>query len=269
MRKPPSAETYKLLYVRSGNECAFPSCNHPIFNDDGLYIAQLCHIMAANAGGKRYDKNQTDEQRRAPDNLLFMCHRHHKETDLLKEDELFEIKRNHESQFTESGKKISNEMLEQILNESNYYWSRQKEKKFELDDLKMKTDFNFSESQLFDEIIEAIDLIYNYCNTCAESDSTETLEKDLKLLFKRAGLDYNEIKKIPYYENPFLLRNWENHNFDLPNHFTNITMKVFQLRVKIFENLLKLNPENNEVKNELKNYRSQFEEYYENSYFHD
>ena len=80
MRKPPSAETYKLLYVRSGNECAFPGCNHPIFNDDGLYIAQLCHIKAANVGGQRYDENQTDEQRRAPENLLFMCHRHHKET---------------------------------------------------------------------------------------------------------------------------------------------------------------------------------------------
>ncbi len=81
--KPPSSETYKILYVRSGNECAFPGCNHPIFNDDGLYIAQLCHIKAANVGGHRYDENQTDEQRRAPENLLFMCHRHHKETDSL------------------------------------------------------------------------------------------------------------------------------------------------------------------------------------------
>jgi len=269
MRKPPSAETYKLLYVRSGNECAFPNCNHPIFNDDGLYVAQLCHIMAANVGGQRYDKNQTNEQRRAPENLLFMCHRHHKETDSLKKDKLFEIKQNHESQFTESGKKISNEMLEQISRESNYYWSRQKEKEFELDDLKMKTDFNFSESQLFNEIIKAIDLIYNYCNTCAESDSSETLEKDLKLLLKRAGLCYNEIEKIPYYENPFSQRNWEYHNLGLPNHFANITMKVFQLRVKTFENLLKLNPGNEELKRDLENYRKEFEEHYDNSYHHD
>ena len=139
MRKQPSAKTYKLLYVRSGNECAFPGCNHPIFNDDGLYIAQLCHIKAANVGGQRYDEKQNDEQRRALKNLLFMCHRHHKETDSFKEEKLLEIKLNHESQFTETGKQLSKEMLEQISKETNYYWSRQKDKVIEFDDLKMKT----------------------------------------------------------------------------------------------------------------------------------
>jgi len=50
MRKSPSAETYKPIYTWSGNARTFPSCNHPIFNDDGLFIAQLCHIKAANIG---------------------------------------------------------------------------------------------------------------------------------------------------------------------------------------------------------------------------
>jgi hypothetical protein len=266
MRKPPSAETYKLLYVRSGNECSFSDCNHPIFNDDGLYIAQLCHIKAANSGGQRYDENQTNEQRRAPDNLLFMCHRHHKETDSLKEDKLFEIKRNHESRFTESGKQLSKEMLEQISKESNYYWLRQKEKEFELDDLKMKTDFNFSESELYNEILEGVNLIYNYCENCSQSDSSETLENDLKSLFERAGLDYSKIEQIPYYENPFVSRNWEYHNLGLPNLFSNLTMKLFQLRVKSFETLIKMNPQNKELKVELDHYRKEFEEHYDNSY---
>ena len=81
MRKTPSAYTYKLLYTRSGNVCAYPDCNHPIFNDSGLYVAELCHIKAANKGGARYDETQTDGERSAFENLLFMCHRHHKETD--------------------------------------------------------------------------------------------------------------------------------------------------------------------------------------------
>lgn len=266
MRKPPSAETYKLLYVRSGNECAFLDCNHPIFNDDGLYIAQLCHIKAANIGGQRYDEKQTDEQRRAPENLLFMCHRHHKETDLLEEDKLFDIKINHESRFTESGKQLSKEMLEQISKESNYYWSRQKEKEFELDDLKMKTDFNFSESELYNEILEGINLIYNYCESCSQSDSSETLGNDLKKLFEKAGLDYIKIEQIPYYENPFVSRNWEYHNIGLPNLFSNLTMKLFQLRVKTFETLIKMEPKNKELKLELEQYRKEFEEHYDNSY---
>ncbi|SKB52562.1 hypothetical protein [Malaciobacter marinus] len=58
-RKSPNTEILKLLCVRSGNECAFPNCNHPIFNDNGLYIAQLCHMNAANIGGQRYDENQS------------------------------------------------------------------------------------------------------------------------------------------------------------------------------------------------------------------
>jgi hypothetical protein len=52
MRKSPSAETLKHLYVLSGNVCAYPDCNHPIFNDEGLYIAQLCHVHAAEKGGQ-------------------------------------------------------------------------------------------------------------------------------------------------------------------------------------------------------------------------
>lgn len=266
MRKPPSAETYKLLYVRSGNECAFPGCNHPIFNDNGLYIAQLCHIKAANEGGQRYDENQTDEQRRAPENLLFMCHRHHKETDSFKEEKLLEIKLNHESQFTESGKQLSKEMLEQVSKESNYYWSRLKEKKIELDELKMKTDFNFNESALYNEILKGIDLIYNYCETCSLSDSSETLENDLKCLFDKAGLDYSKIEKIPYYENPFVSRNWEYHNIGLPNLFSNLIMKLFQLRVKTFETLIKINPKNRELKLELEQYKKEFEKHYGTSY---
>jgi hypothetical protein len=266
MRKPPSAETYKLLYVRSGNECAYPDCNHPIFNDDGLYIAQLCHIKAANVGGQRYDENQTDEQRRAPENLLFMCHRHHKETDSFKEEKLLEIKRNHESRFTESGKQLSKEMLEQVSKESNYYWSRQKDKEFELDDLKMTTDFDYNESALYNELLEGINLIYNYCETCSQSDSSETLENDLKSLFDKAGLDYSKIEKIPYYENPFVSRNWEYHNIGLPNLFSNLTMKLFQLRVKTFETLIKMDPQNKELKLELEQYRKEFEEHFDNSY---
>lgn len=269
MRKSPSAETYKLLYVRSGNECAFPNCTHPIFNDDGLYISELCHIKAANQGGPRFDKSQTDEERRSPENLLFMCHRHHKETDEINKfstEKLIEIKRRHESKYTESGKSLSNEMLEQINKDSRIYWTRQKQKKYEVDDLKMKTDFDFTVSDLFKQMIEGIEITRNYCDTCLKSDEAKTLEKDLKKLFNKAGLDYSKVEKVPYYENPFSRRNWEFHYIGLPNIFSNLTMKLYQLRVKTFEKLIKLNPENSELQTELSNYKKEFDEFYEKSY---
>lgn len=128
-RKSPSAETYKVLYARSGNVCAFPSCDHPIFNDNGLYIAQLCHIKAANEGGPRFDMSQTDEERRSSDNLLFMCHRHHKETDNIKEytiEKLVEIKDKHEKQYTEEGRSASKKMIEQIEAEAELFLGKAK-----------------------------------------------------------------------------------------------------------------------------------------------
>jgi hypothetical protein len=69
------------LSIRSKNKCAFPGCDHPILTPRGEYIAELCHIEAAEPGGPRYNPLRSDEDRRSYENLLFLCHRHHKETD--------------------------------------------------------------------------------------------------------------------------------------------------------------------------------------------
>lgn len=44
---------------------------------DGAYVGELCHIEAASPDGPRYNPKQTDEERRSPANLIFMCHEHH------------------------------------------------------------------------------------------------------------------------------------------------------------------------------------------------
>jgi hypothetical protein len=74
-------ETLRDLAIRSKNKCAFPGCDQPLLNVHGDYVAELCHIEAAEPGGQRYKPAQSDEARRAPENLLFLCHQHHKETD--------------------------------------------------------------------------------------------------------------------------------------------------------------------------------------------
>ena len=78
------------LGIRSKNKCAFPRCDHPILNAQGDYIAELCHIEAVEPGSPRYNASQSDEERRAYANLLFLCHRHHKETD---DEALFPVSR--------------------------------------------------------------------------------------------------------------------------------------------------------------------------------
>ncbi|ULF83722.1 hypothetical protein [Vibrio alginolyticus] len=99
-RKAPKLEVIKRLCILSKNQCAFPDCDHVILNEEGEYVAQLCHIEAAEEGGQRYNPNQTDEERRAESNLMFMCHAHHKETDDVSKYSVYdlqEMKRQHES----------------------------------------------------------------------------------------------------------------------------------------------------------------------------
>ena len=98
-RLPIRKEALRDLAILSKNKCAFPGCDRPILNLQGVYVAELCHIHAAEPGGQRYNPVQTDEERRAPENLLFLCHEHHKETDdeaRYPPERLRDIKRAHE-----------------------------------------------------------------------------------------------------------------------------------------------------------------------------
>jgi hypothetical protein len=271
-RKAPRVDTLKVLYARSGNECAFPNCPYPIFNDKGLYVAQLCHIEAVKKGGPRYNELQTSEERNNISNLMFMCYRHHKETDDIKEftvERLIKIKKAHENKFTEKEKVASNEMIRQIFFEINYFWNRQKSKVFELDNLKIKRDFNRTLIELFLELEDHIKTIENYCDMTAESDSDEILNRDLQKLLSKANLDFNKLQEVPYYENPFTNRNWEMHNLGRPNFFSHLSLCVSQLEVKVIEELHKCYPENLELKEQLEKFRIHFEESYENSYYVD
>jgi hypothetical protein len=116
-RLTPASETIKKLLLRSGNECAFPGCLEVLFNDDNKLIAECCHIEAALPGGERYNYNQSDEQRRSYDNLLFLCHKHHIETNNVNDytvEILRKIKSDHENRFKEKLFAIRPNYVEQV-----------------------------------------------------------------------------------------------------------------------------------------------------------
>lgn len=102
-RLQPLAETLRPLYSLSGNQCAFPGCNHPMFNNDGNFVGQICHIEAALPGGERFNPNMTNESRRSFENLMLMCYDHHIETDKVHMYPVWkmqEIKRQHEEIYS-------------------------------------------------------------------------------------------------------------------------------------------------------------------------
>lgn len=125
-RLKPKHETLQKLFIRSGNECAFPDCTEVLWNDQDVPIAECCHIEAAEPGGERYNPLQTDEERRSFKNLLFLCHKHHTESNDVSKytvEILKKIKKEHEKRFSEKPISINPSHLEQVIRrfEEIYY----------------------------------------------------------------------------------------------------------------------------------------------------
>lgn len=78
-RLKPTEKTIKKLFALSGNQCAHPECTNLMIDPSGTVLAEICHIEAAAGKGPRsnHDPQQTDEDRRAFDNLILLCRIHH------------------------------------------------------------------------------------------------------------------------------------------------------------------------------------------------
>lgn len=101
-RLPPTTDTLRRLYTISGNQCSFPGCVKPMFNSEGNFVGQICHISAAMPGGERFNPKMNNEQRRSFDNLMLMCYDHHIETNkeiVYPIQRLHQFKKDHEKRF--------------------------------------------------------------------------------------------------------------------------------------------------------------------------
>lgn len=102
-RKDPNLTTIKALFAKSGNQCAYPGCDHPLVDDRNLFVAELCHIHAVKKADARFDPSLSVDELRDYSNLILLCHAHHKRIDSF-EDEfpaeaLRAMKTSHESSF--------------------------------------------------------------------------------------------------------------------------------------------------------------------------
>lgn len=267
-RKAPKYKTIKALLTRSGNECAFPDCKHPIINEKHKLIAQLCHIEAANKGGERFNPKQTDEERRSYENLMFMCYRHHVESNDVAEftvEKLRKIKLKHESKFSGKSFKIHNEeIIKGIQEDINRYWLElkfvHKENDYP-DDLKMSFDFDKNIEELFLDLRSNIKG-YNHLISILY-DSGEKLNQDFIKVVKQIdffNIVSKRIEKLPYYKNPFVRRNWEFFNIEYPNLSSNTEILVNQLEVKIIEGQLINDIENQNLKSKLMRLKKELKE---------
>lgn len=118
MRLEPTPSTVKRLFALSGNKCAFPGCTQVLVDAEQHLVAQICHIEGAEPAGERYNSNQSDEERRAFENLILLCANHHLVTDDTVKytvDVLKAMKAEHEKRAGSQAFDVSDNIIDRAL----------------------------------------------------------------------------------------------------------------------------------------------------------
>jgi hypothetical protein len=246
-RFKPKTDVLRSLFARSGNQCAFPGCNHPIFNSNNQLIVQVCHIEAAEKGGERFNPNSNDEYRRSYENLLILCYPHHIETNDVEEypvERLKEMKNKHEQMFEKSDFKINEAELFKLSHEMEKYWD-DIERRNKIDHIYLDSDLAMEvngKSNFFEIMLSAYDAVagIQYLLESLQA-SDEKLQQDFDDFVLRKGISKEIFNDIPYYENPFEDRNWGIHNLGTPNWLQRLRIDLTHIEIKYFEEYLKTN----------------------------
>lgn len=225
-------DTLKLILARSGNQCAFSDCTHPIFDDNNIFIAQLCHIEAISPNGQRYNPNKTDEEINSYDNLLFLCYRHHKVTDnvyLYPVQKLKEIKNEHEAKYKETTYNYPQEALINLENGIENFWTIIDKLHSEhiVPDLAVPININ-------NDILTLITEINNYLKHLTTVNSVLMCECKTTL--------------------------FEYVCLAMPNLLTRISVAIDQIEIKYIEEQLHKKPDNIELNEKLTEVRRNFEQ---------
>jgi hypothetical protein len=99
----------RILYQRSGNRCAFPSCDKELVQpesppDNPVASSEVAHIVGTK--GPRSTYPLPEEERDRYGNLILLCEEHHHLVDALEQDypveKLRQIKEDHEALITDA-----------------------------------------------------------------------------------------------------------------------------------------------------------------------
>ena len=262
-RLSPKADVLRALFARSGNRCAFPGCTSPLINERNQFIAQVCHIEAAEEGGERFNPRQTDEERRQYENLSMFCYPHHVETndlDTYTVQRLWEIKAAHEQNFEKSPFKIDESVLYKIALEMEQYWSRLEvlhKDHHVVSDLAIEIDARASFSQLVEHAHSLANNVSQLQDILIKSD--DGLAEDLSALIRELGISERALQNHRERTRPFHARNWEVLNLGLTNTVTKLHVALSQMEIKYLEEFIKLNPNDSTARLRLERLKVEFE----------
>lgn len=239
-RRYIKANVLKVLFAHSGNQCAYPGCCLPIFEDNNQLTGECCHIEAYSKNGPRYNPALSDEKCNEYENLILLCSRHHKIIDgdpqTYTVNILQNIKGTHEKKYSASHLRLSETMISQLRNSTQYFWDTiNKIHTNDTTGLHREIDPTISLMELVDIVDKNFNEIEEFVKGFETSDAY--LVGSFYKLCKQFGWDVEKIYQLPYYENPLHEPNWEMHNLGRPNIMNNARMHYYCLVVKMLEQL--------------------------------
>lgn len=102
------------LFALSGNECAFPDCDAPVF-DQGSVVGEIAHIHGRKPSAARYEDVLSDEEINSIENLILLCSPHHKIVDdgpdEFDADRLRQMKKDHESRAATTSSEVPAQLV--------------------------------------------------------------------------------------------------------------------------------------------------------------
>ncbi len=268
-----SNEVLRLLYVHSGNQCAYPGCSAPIFEDDGLLTAECCHIKAFSARGPRYDASQTDEERNGVENLILLCCRHHKMVDSDEEtytaEELQKYKQEHEARFSAESLKLTDEQLRYLQFSSESFWKRIEEIDYSdtvAPDLKIMVEINRPTKDLLKDTERLLEQIEADFKELDEFDFS--LSQQIRNYLINIGVDITEYDKQSEWPNCNPLDNphFEMFAYGVHNRMKELWMQYMQLVVRALERISQAEKKEHPL---LQEYRERLAEFQIHSYYSD
>ncbi|MFF1360994.1 hypothetical protein [Streptomyces sp. NPDC058297] len=104
-RLTPLPDVARQLWVFSGNECAWDTCDVRLVDPTGGWVGKIAHIVGAEPTSARHDPTWTKEELRDYSNLILLCGNHHDVIDHAASraqftvEDLHALKERHESRY--------------------------------------------------------------------------------------------------------------------------------------------------------------------------
>jgi len=217
-----------------------------LIDEDGIFVAQICHIEAASTNGERFNPNMTDEERRAPENLLVLCYRHHKktnDTEIYDASALLRMKEQHEALWIERIYTIPDEAIERLLDDEVQFWNAIENENISWlgsFDLALEVPVSRYPLEEIERLTEHVDWIEKFVGDV--SSFTAQLPDEISKFLLNLGYDPKRFDEVKYYENPFANAYWEYFNIGFPNWIMKYKRDVLILKIHIAYTALRQSP---------------------------